>query len=288
MSIQNKVRWNKKKKRRPAVWDEECPGSLIKRSGWATSAITNLLSEAIFTTTASGGGVALRMDLAPSIWQAVAFTAVQIKSAYHSIYTEWSLTNLNNIPLKLKLYMVEPKISGSNISAASAVYKLLDNVWTDNGQTTGTWNYYDFDIRDIPHVQSVAKVTLIGETQLEPQTETRVWKNSKRITRTYAENAAISTNSAGNGVANAHYWQAGEVWLWAFTQSPMISGSGGVGRAVATVYSRINSQYKFWMGNEQTVTAVQAVDAVYTGTGTVFSKTYATIADYKQGNTVLN
>lgn len=280
------TRWRKPKRKK--TYNRKCPGYILRRAGWATSQMTQVLSETLAAIAAGGSTHSVRVSVPANIWSTVYLTSAQLNILNHYQTYESRAINLTNTPVKLKLYMIRPKFAGSLISTNPLSYAFLDQIWVDSGEATGTWSQFDFDPRDIPHVQELAEVKFVGVTQLEPQTEYTLFKNvqhTRYLSRPVAR--AYYSHSAGFGIANSQFYAAGETWLLAKIQGPMITGSTATGRSTPVIYIRHLWTEKAWIGNEQVSITQPTSDAQYTGTGRVFNRQYATVADFEAGNTTL-
>lgn len=198
------------------------------------------------------------------------------------------VTNLNNFPLKCRVWLLRPKCDGhvtvpTGLSLAEA---LVDYAWVAAGGTTSTWlNAADFDLSQIPFVSSNVTLRQIGEATIEPQTEKLF---AHKFHQGMSRARALLWNSVANAAGEQHFTRQDRFILMQVI-NPFLTGATSTGRATTSTLLVRQVWKEKWVCQNMALGALQSpqVDNLAVGTQTVFHRNYVTSGAAVTGNATL-
>lgn len=246
------------------------------------------MSEGLADTTSDGTQYQqIKLTYSPLTLLSAPFMSSTARLKTKTVFANFRcyVTNLNNFPLKLRVWTVKPKadFSFDNEAGLGSITTLMDMAWEAVGGTDEDWtNDVDFDWTMIPGVNSLLASHYLGEFQLEPQTEKLMF--SKRWSNAYTRARA---QAASNANVTNHLTRQ-DRFLFYQVISPMISGATAVGRADGTLYFRAIWQEK-WAVQNMAIASLGSLttDAGVSGASTVFHRDYVTTGSAVKGTTTL-
>lgn len=284
----NFVRYNKRGRKFARKYHRSKASSAFQRSAGAVDYVCRQqIVEAMSDTGADGSQyITLKVTYSPLTLLSSPFMSTDSRLKTKTCFASFKFyaTNLNNFPLKLRVWWIKPKADFVfDNTLSTQIETLIDEAWVINGGTTGAWDgNIDFDWTMVPQVDSVLSAKYVGETNLEPQTEKQLfitnWRQAMTRTRAGMWSAANATN----------HLTRQDRFLFIQVVAPIVSGATASGRAQATMYVRGIWAEKWVVQNMPLATVgAFADDAGVSGASTVFHRDYVTTGSAVKGNTTL-
>lgn len=280
-----KVRLQNKRKRPPR--DKPAPTSLLKAGG-AVDYVYNVVRVISGATTGTDGIAyhSVKLTYSPASLLSAPYMSSAARTRCQMLSGSYTCTisNLNNFPMRVRVWLIKPKLDMNWSPGGGSITYLIDQAWTASGGTAAAWeNMFDFDIRQIPNVNSLVRIKHLGEAVLEPQTERQLYYNGHL--GGYFTRARAQVLSGGTGSVE---YNRQDLFLLLQVGSTIVSGSLSTGRANGTYILRSTWQDKWAVVSSSAPTFSSITpEPLALGDQTVFHRNYVTSGLAVSGNSTV-